>query len=79
MMQKDSLLFFVSILVNHREFKIRQVASVILKNYIIELLNSNAKEICDSIKLYLIQALSNESNMNVRKALSDLIILIASQ
>jgi len=79
MIQKDSLLLFIAIIVNHREFKIRQVACVILKNKVIELLNNNPKEICDSIKMYLIQALTNEANVNVRKAISELVILIASE
>lgn len=78
MMQKDSLLLFIAIIVNHREFKIRQVACVILKNKVIYLLNNNPKEICESIKMYLIQALTNEANINVRKAIAELVILIAS-
>jgi len=51
MSQMDSLLLFIAIIVNHREFKIRQVACVILKNKVIELLNYNPKEICESIKM----------------------------
>lgn len=68
---------FIELIITNNDDSVRQIAAVVLRRNLMDLMEKNDVNTRTQIKNYLINSLNNEKNKVVRKAIANLVLAIA--
>jgi len=71
------LKIFIELIITNNDDSVRQIAAVVLRRNLMDLMEKNDVNTRTQIKNYLINSLNNEKNKVVRKAIANLVLAIA--